>query len=222
MGSASGFGGPSPSPVISPQDTIGNASGFGEPSPSHVMSPQDTMGNDNHLNETMPQFHCSFEDLVEDFVRPVMRGEDSSLTLPGGSLALHIRSRRNDEVVVEEEEEEVEDDDDDEEEEQRRIQSAETPRVEDFSRRPNNILEGMDVVRPVRLRVSRDLNIDRPSNRHAVMGQQRGTLAQTPCLTCQRQRGPFSECVVVPGLFHGACANCSYNTGGTMCSFRSV
>lgn len=48
-----------------------------------------------------------------------------------------------------------------------------------------------------------------------------GTEVETPCSSCERGRGPYTRCIVVPGMGKGSCSNCRYNGQGTRCSFWS-
>ncbi len=64
------------------------------------------------------------------------------------------------------------------------------------------------------------LNLDRPSNREAYLGQCCGVVSATSCTHCSRSLGPWTECVVVAGLFGGSCANCHFGSEGVRCSLR--
>lgn len=79
----------------------------------------------------------------------------------------------------------------------------------------------LPVVRVPNLREGKkqDLAI-RPVNHEAALAQSRGHEAPTACEHCQRQRGVWIGCVIVPGYFRGACANCHYMGQGTRCSLR--
>ncbi|KAK3394926.1 hypothetical protein B0H63DRAFT_62381 [Podospora didyma] len=45
-------------------------------------------------------------------------------------------------------------------------------------------------------------------------------LPEDECLHCQAENGPFAQCVAIPGIGQGSCANCHYNCAGERCSFR--
>ncbi|KAK0671962.1 hypothetical protein QBC41DRAFT_314866 [Cercophora samala] len=50
--------------------------------------------------------------------------------------------------------------------------------------------------------------------------QSRGSVAKKPCKKCANNKGPFLECVVVPGA--NACAGCWYNCQARNCSLRRL
>lgn len=176
------------------------------PSASSHQTTFDTINNSSHFGDAYSRFTSSAHNLVENFFRPLMAGEEPSIEINAGNRRLHIQTDR------------VADEDEDEDEEELQTFNAAIPNIG----KPGKTLEEMDIVRPIRLRPGRFLKFARPTNKHATSGQSRGPLAQTPCLSCQRHIGPFTECVVVPGLFKGACCNCVYNSGSTGCSFRSA
>lgn len=62
-------------------------------------------------------------------------------------------------------------------------------------------------------------NLKRPLNIEATAMTICGTDAESPCATCSVKRGPFTKCMVLPGMGHGSCSNCRYNGQGTRCSF---
>lgn len=75
-------------------------------------------------------------------------------------------------------------------------------------------------LREVNLRQDRKINWGRAERHDAVLGQTRGNIAIPECHSCtDRHAGPFTSCVVVPGLFQGQCCNCRYMGRGN-CSFR--
>ena len=83
-----------------------------------------------------------------------------------------------------------------------------------FSRRP-----------AVRQAVLRDQNrvllLSCQSNREAYMAQCVGVLSAAPCVNCEKNDGPWDQCVSVAGFLVGSCANCHYGREGTRCSLRT-
>lgn len=76
-------------------------------------------------------------------------------------------------------------------------------------------------LRPVTMRVHKPINITRPVNLEAVLAQSRGVRAEHECGPCAKGNGPFTECVVVPGMLRDSCSNCHYNHGSQKCTFRA-
>lgn len=96
--------------------------------------------------------------------------------------------------------------------------------IESLPQKPTKAMRSLinlSAVRVPQLREGKrqDLAI-RPVNHEAALAQSRGQEALAPCDHCNRQRGIWVGCVVVPGYFRGACANCHYMGQGTRCSLR--
>ena len=82
-------------------------------------------------------------------------------------------------------------------------------------------LEKLPRLRELTLRTGRDcLNLYTKKNHEAALGQTRGETTTVSCERCLKNNGPFTECVLVPGRFAGACCNCHYSSQGVRCSFR--
>jgi hypothetical protein len=81
-------------------------------------------------------------------------------------------------------------------------------------------LAALPPLRTAHLRRPRVLNLDRPSNREAYLGQCVGMPSAAPCRHCARGNGPWDTCVVVTGQFSGSCANCHFGNEGKRCSLR--
>ncbi|KAK4654415.1 hypothetical protein QC762_403925 [Podospora pseudocomata] len=58
------------------------------------------------------------------------------------------------------------------------------------------------------------------ANCEAALAHSRGDIAPEPCDRCREGQGRFAECVVMPGKFKGACANCRWAAKYWSCSFR--
>ncbi|RFU33169.1 hypothetical protein B7463_g3167, partial [Scytalidium lignicola] len=72
------------------------------------------------------------------------------------------------------------------------------------------------------LRAGRAFNGGRIQNDEAFIGQIQGVenVRVAVCRHCESGCGPWTACVVVPGLFGGSCCNCYYNSSGSRCSIR--
>lgn len=64
------------------------------------------------------------------------------------------------------------------------------------------------------------LGLSNPRAAEAVVAQSVGTLATPACDRCEKKYGNFTECIVVAGYFHEACANCQFGHVGLKCSLR--
>lgn len=82
-----------------------------------------------------------------------------------------------------------------------------------FSQRPA-------IRRPLLRDNKRKLLLYRQSNREAYLAQSVGRLSAAPCGHCEKEKGPWDQCVVVDGFLVGSCANCHYGGEGTRCSLR--
>ncbi|KAK0704098.1 hypothetical protein B0T21DRAFT_299479 [Apiosordaria backusii] len=58
------------------------------------------------------------------------------------------------------------------------------------------------------------------ANCEAALIHSRGEIAPEPCDFCSAKRGRFAECVVMPGMFKGACGNCRWASKDASCSLR--
>jgi hypothetical protein len=90
--------------------------------------------------------------------------------------------------------------------------------------RPTQAMAALALLPPRRrpvLRAGRTTNPARPSNLEAELGQIVGQARNFQCAHCTRGSGVWTVCVVVPGFFHGSCANCHYGSEGARCSFRT-
>ena len=84
-------------------------------------------------------------------------------------------------------------------------------------------LSKKDPVRKPSVRSSRKTAVKleaNKSNLEAYMGQLCGEVVEDECKHCVKEGGPWTECVVVDGLFGGSCCNCHYNNSGNRCSLR--
>jgi len=85
-------------------------------------------------------------------------------------------------------------------------------------------IQSMAIVRRIKLRSGKVLRglAKGQANLESAMGQQRGEVmeGEDACRHCQLSRGPFEECVVIPGMLNHSCTNCHYNSEGSRCSFR--
>ncbi|KAH0607935.1 uncharacterized protein H6S33_001987 [Morchella sextelata] len=88
--------------------------------------------------------------------------------------------------------------------------------------RAGKILLPWPRLRPVTMRVQKAINVTRPVNLEAVLAQSRGVRAERECGPCSRGNGPFTECVVVPGMLRDSCSNCHYNHTSQRCTFRAA
>ncbi|KAI2701468.1 hypothetical protein DTO012A7_1031 [Penicillium roqueforti] len=63
---------------------------------------------------------------------------------------------------------------------------------------------------------------DKTVNVQALLAQATGPQLKpgAECLPCQKHRGPFVSCVVVPGIF-SECANCHWSQQSDRCSFNT-
>ena len=70
----------------------------------------------------------------------------------------------------------------------------------------------------------RAVNLSRPSNIEAMLGQMVGDISNPACEHCSRSRpsGLWTSCVIVEGFFGGSCANCHYNNMAPRCSLRKL
>ena len=82
-------------------------------------------------------------------------------------------------------------------------------------------------IRPVYLRMDRDdpdlpaaISFKRPQNIEAVLGWMIGEHPENDCMSCQSGTRKFPFCIIVPGMFGGACVCCHFSGEGTACSFR--
>ncbi|KAL2204997.1 hypothetical protein CC79DRAFT_1399194 [Sarocladium strictum] len=66
----------------------------------------------------------------------------------------------------------------------------------------------------------RILNVGRRGNAEALLCQIAGQEAIHSCKNCKRGHGPWTKCVVYPGLFYGSCSNCWFNASGARCTFQ--
>src|SRR5580692_418610 len=82
-----------------------------------------------------------------------------------------------------------------------------------FSQRPA-------IRRPLLRDNKRKLLLYRQSNREAYLAQSVGRLSAAPCGHCEKEKGPWDQCVVVDGFLVGSCANCHHGGEGTRCSLR--
>lgn len=84
----------------------------------------------------------------------------------------------------------------------------------------------MTTQRDILLRITKDWNARqfndslRNDQVVAAMAYMVGTIAPTACHDCGLGRGPFAHCVVVSGLFGGACGNCLFEDNYERCSLR--
>lgn len=83
-----------------------------------------------------------------------------------------------------------------------------------------NALAALPAARSPALRSPRSLNMDRSSNREALLAQCCGVVSAAPCAHCAKGSGPWTDCVVVAGLLGGSCANCHFGGSGARCSLR--
>src|SRR5205814_1537750 len=81
-------------------------------------------------------------------------------------------------------------------------------------------LAALPPLRAANLRRPRVLDLRRPSNREAYLGQCVGVASAAPCSHCARGYGPWDTCIVVTGQLLGSCANCHYGNEGKRCSLR--
>ncbi|KAH8155055.1 uncharacterized protein LAJ45_00064 [Morchella importuna] len=77
-------------------------------------------------------------------------------------------------------------------------------------------------LRPITMRVHKPIKITRPLNLEAVLAQSRGVKANYECGPCAKGNGPFTECVIVPGMLRSSCSNCHYNNASQRCTFRTA
>ncbi|KAG4434520.1 hypothetical protein IFR05_009989 [Cadophora sp. M221] len=84
----------------------------------------------------------------------------------------------------------------------------------------------LPTLRPLRLRSKKRLvGLERgEAALEAALGQSRGETPSNPCGRCiqGKGKGPFQNCIVVPGEFSGACCNCWYYDDGWECSLRGM
>ncbi|KAK4159416.1 hypothetical protein QBC43DRAFT_327223 [Cladorrhinum sp. PSN259] len=61
------------------------------------------------------------------------------------------------------------------------------------------------------------------TNAQAALVQITGQVQEgdNACLYCKKGNGVFRQCVANPSWGHGSCANCQYNSRGSLCSFRT-
>lgn len=90
------------------------------------------------------------------------------------------------------------------------LRLAKMPIVRGLELRPKKTLRGLELGK---------------ANLEASLGQVRGHPPVSGfCSRCVFGRcwmkGPFAECIVVPGFFAGACCNCRYNRDGSGCDFH--
>lgn len=86
-------------------------------------------------------------------------------------------------------------------------------------------MRDMPIRRNVELRSEHSkLNLQRPSNRDAVLAQAVGEEEPRACNHCMKEEGAFRTCVTVKDewglLLQGSCASCHVNSAGNRCSFR--
>ena len=76
--------------------------------------------------------------------------------------------------------------------------------------------------RPVALRPNKECKFEpaarRNCNQEAALCQTRGDIREEPCVSCDKGKGIFAQCIVVPGEFGGACGSCRYNRKQAKCS----
>lgn len=63
----------------------------------------------------------------------------------------------------------------------------------------------------------------RPRKRNAMLAQAVGVKVTPECTQCEKGKGQFVGCVVIPDMFEGACANCVWEKSRSQygqCSFR--
>lgn len=90
--------------------------------------------------------------------------------------------------------------------------------------RTTRTMIGLSALVPARvpvLRSGRTLNITRPANMEALLGQYTGQVNAAACTHCAGGAGSWTECVSVPGFFGGSCASCHYGSEGSRCSLRT-
>jgi Protein of unknown function (DUF3716) len=94
--------------------------------------------------------------------------------------------------------------------------------------RPSKVTKAMEVlynrrvVRVPTLRDGRTVVTTRAANLEAFLGHVTGQVQVPQCHHCSTGSGVWMQCVVVPGLFSGSCANCHYGSEGARCSLRKL
>ncbi|KAJ8066340.1 hypothetical protein OCU04_005414 [Sclerotinia nivalis] len=80
----------------------------------------------------------------------------------------------------------------------------------------------LPILRRTIMRPQRNLLLGprRVVNEEAWLATQVGTLQNPACHRCNRNTGPFTDCVVVQGRLKEACSNCYYGGSGSKCSLR--
>ncbi|KAI9733090.1 MAG: hypothetical protein M1834_003637 [Cirrosporium novae-zelandiae] len=91
-------------------------------------------------------------------------------------------------------------------------------------------LKEMDVVRPLVLRAHRQTaRVTALGSRRgyhqaeSALGHVRGEEAKMPCEKCQKLRGPYAQCIILPGnVGFGACSNCHHESQSIHCTIRTI